>query len=253
MSEANFFSLLLVLSFVLAGMTFSVLFFVSAPYGRHTRRGWGPRLPNRLGWLVMEAPAAVLFALFFALGEAPKNFPQVAFLFLWEAHYIHRAFIYPFRIPDGRKQMPLVIILLAFAFNSGNAYVNGRYLFTLSGGYSPTWFADPRFLSGLALFISGYALNRWSDRILRSLRAPGELDYKIPHGGMYRWISCPNYLGEIIEWAGWALATWSLPGLSFAIWTIANLAPRARAHHNWYRDEFPNYPLERYALLPFVW
>lgn len=253
MSETNFFHLLLILSFVLAGATFTALFFVSAPYGRHMRRGWGPRVPNRLGWLVMEAPAALLFILFFALGEAPKSLPRVIFLLLWEAHYIHRAFIYPFRLADGRKEMPVIILLMALVFNSGNAYLNGRYLFSLSSGYSSAWLSDPRFLTGLIVFTSGYALNRWSDRVLRKLRPPGELDYKIPRGGMYRWVSCPNYLGEIIEWAGWALATWSPPGLSFAIWTVANLAPRAHAHHVWYKEKFPSYPHERKALLPFVW
>jgi len=85
------------------------------------------------------------------------------------------------------------------------------------------------------------------------LRQPGETGYRIPQGGLYRWISCLNYFGEIIEWAGWAIATWSLPGLAFAVWTFANLAPRARAHHAWYHQHFPEYPRERRALLPGIW
>ena len=52
---------------------------------------------------------------------------------------------------------------------------------------------------------------------------------------------------------GWALATWSLPGLAFAVWTVANLVPRARANHRWYRGRFPDYPKERRALVPGVW
>ena len=75
----------------------------------------------------------------------------------------------------------------------------------------------------------------------------------MPHGELYRWISCPNYLGELIEWAGWAVATWSLPGLGFAVWTAANLVPRARANHRWYRSHFADYPNERKALIPGVW
>ena len=63
----------------------------------------------------------------------------------------------------------------------------------------------------------------------------------------------PNYLGEIVVWSGWALATWSLPGLAFAVWTIANLAPRARSHHTWYQETFPDYPAERKALVPWMW
>ena len=64
----------------------------------------------------------------------------------------------------------------------------------------------------------------------------------MPRGGFFRWVSCPNYLGEMLQWSGFALATWSLPGLSFALWTVANLLPRAVAHHRWYRREFADYP-----------
>jgi len=76
--------------------------------------------------------------------------------------------------------------------------------------------------------------------------------YKIPNGGLFRWISCPNYLGEIIEWVGWALATWSLPGMSFALWTAANLIPRAISHHKWYKTKFKDYPHRRKAIIPGV-
>jgi hypothetical protein len=56
-----------------------------------------------------------------------------------------------------------------------------------------------------------------------------------------------------MEWAGWAVLTWSFAGASFAAWTVANLAPRARANHLWYRKNFPAYPPERKALIPRVW
>jgi steroid 5-alpha reductase family enzyme len=115
------------------------------------------------------------------------------------------------------------------------------------------WLLDARFIVGVLLFITGYAINRWADSKLRRLRGPGETDYKIPYGGLYKWISCPNYLGEIIEWFGWAIATWSIPGLAFAIWTLANLAPRARSHHIWYKTHFAAYPQERKALVPWLW
>ena len=65
-------------------------------------------------------------------------------------------------------------------------------------------------------------------------------------------MSSPNYLGEIIEWTGWAIATWSLAGTAFAVYTAANLASRAFANHRWYRDRFPDYPSDRRALVPFL-
>ncbi len=253
MLEITLYKAMLFITFPLAVVTFVALLYINAPYGRHVQRGWGPTLPNRLGWLIMESPSVFIFVILFWLGKAPKTFPLMVFLGLWLAHYIHRAFIYPFMIANGTKMMPLAVTSMALAFNFGNAYINGRYLFSLSGGYPPTWLYTPQMILGLTLFLAGFMINRWADRVLQNLRQPGEKGYKIPFGGLYRWISCPNYLGEIIEWAGWAIATWSLPGLAFAIWTFANLAPRARAHHAWYHQNFPDYPTERKALFPGIW
>jgi hypothetical protein len=50
----------------------------------------------------------------------------------------------------------------------------------------------------------------------------------------------------------WGHFTW-LPGLAFAVWTFANLAPRARSHHAWYYTNFPEYPKNRKALIPWIW
>ena len=254
MSEYTFFQIILAISFVVAVGAFVALFFVSAPYGRHARRGWGPPLPNWLGWLLMEAASPIGMLILFFIGDAPKTAATIVFLLMWEAHYIHRSFIYPFMLRDGRKKMPLAIPLMAAGFNLGNAYINGRYLFHFAEDrYSVDWLLDPRFIIGTILFVVGYVINRWADDVLRNLRQPGETGYKIPYGGLYRYISCPNYFGEILEWFGWAIATWSLPGLAFAVWTFANLAPRAQANHKWYYDEFSEYPQERRALIPGVW
>ncbi len=177
----------------------------------------------------------------------------VIFLLLWEAHYIHRAFIYPFSLKSSNEKMPLSIVLSGLFFNLVNASLNGYYIFTLSGGYPNQWMADPRFIIGAAVFAGGFVINRQADDTLAKLRKGGESGYKIPQGGLYRWISCPNYFGEILTWCGWAIATWSLAGLSFAAWSIANLAPRAVSHHKWYHEHFPAYPAGRKALLPGIW
>jgi hypothetical protein len=159
-------------------------------------------LSKRLGWLIMESPAAVLFAAFFMSGSAPHGLPSFVFLGMWEAHYLHRAFIYPFGIADGRKKIPALVVLMGFVFNAGNAYFNGRYLFTLSGGYPQTWLVDPRFITGLGMFIIGYIINRWADGVLFHLRKSGESGYQIPIGGLFDRVSCPNYFGEIVL-SGW--------------------------------------------------
>jgi 3-oxo-5-alpha-steroid 4-dehydrogenase 1 len=254
MSEQQVFNILIILSFTFAVGIFISLFFISAPYGRHARQGWGLTVPNWLGWLLMESPSPLMMISLFLIGEVPKTIITLVFLLMWLAHYTHRAFIYPFERRDDSKRMPVVVMLMGMIFNLGNAYLNGRYLFHFSSGkYSSSWLLDVRFIGGAVLFLGGYIINRWADRKLRGLRQSGETGYKIPRGGMYRYISCPNYFGEVLEWFGWALATWSLPGLTFAVWTFANLAPRARSHHAWYYSHFPEYPPKRKAFIPGIW
>jgi protein-S-isoprenylcysteine O-methyltransferase Ste14 len=253
MNDRFLFDLLLLSSLAAAAVTAMFLVFVAAPYGRHVRKGWGPTMDNRLGWIVMEAPAPLVFALCFMVGEYRNTVTALVFLLMWEAHYMHRSFVYPFGLRSAGKRMPVVIAGMGFLFNALSGYLNGRWLYAFSGGYPDSWLLDPRFVAGLLLFVAGFIINRQADRTLRHLRENGGSGYAVPRGGMYRWISCPNYFGEIIEWIGWAIATWSLAGLAFALWTAANLVPRARSHHQWYRESFADYPPERKALVPRLW
>lgn len=254
MTEPTVHRLLLWIFFGLAAVTFLALFFITAPYGRHAEKSRLPSIDATLGWLLMEAPSALVPLACFALSDRKDSPGAIALLLLWEAHYVHRAFVFPFRRRGGEKRMPISIPLSAFAFTSVNAYLNGRWIFTLApaSAYDAAWLRDPRFLLGAALFAAGYFINQQSDHILFHLRKPGETGYKIPKGGLYGLVSCPNYLGEIIEWSGFALASWSLPGLCFALWTVANLLPRAVAHHRWYQEKFPEYPRERRAIIPYL-
>jgi protein-S-isoprenylcysteine O-methyltransferase Ste14 len=252
MNEQLFFTWLLSGWLAAAAIVCIMLFFVNAPYGRYLRPGWGYSIDNRLGWFIMESTAAVLFAVLFLTGDAYSKVSLV-YLFMWEAHYVHRGFIYPFTLPSRGKKIPLLIVSFGLIFNTVNAYLNGRYLFFLADSYNDSWLSDWRFVVGLSLFVTGFAINRHSDHLLRKLKGIRAVGYQIPCGGLFRWVSSPNYLGEIMLWSGWALATWSLPGLAFAIWTVANLAPRARANHRWYKSEFESYPPERKALIPGVW
>jgi protein-S-isoprenylcysteine O-methyltransferase Ste14 len=147
--------------------------------------------------------------------------------------------------------MPISIVTAGWVFNVFNSSLNATAI-TWLPNYFHNWLVDLRFPVGTAIFFCGLAINLYSDHILRSLRRVGEKAYKVPYGGLFRWVTSPNYLGEITEWIGWAIASWSLAGVAFAIFTFANLAPRARAHHRWYLKHFPHYPKNRKALIPKI-
>ena len=97
-------------------------------------------------------------------------------------------------------------------------------------------------------------MNYHSDSILRNLRKPGERGYKIPYGGAFHWVSAGNYFGEIMEWFGFAIASCSIAGLAFALFTFSNIGPRGYSNHIWYKKQFKGeYPRNRKAVIPYIW
>jgi hypothetical protein len=234
-------------------ITFIYLLFQNAPYGRHTTKGWGPVIDNHLGWIIMEGVVLVVLIWHLLYFKAPISLITGIMIALFVLHYIHRSFIFPFMIRTKGKKMPLIIAMSAIIFNLVNGSQIGYY-FSHYAHYTKDWLSDPRFIFGSLLFISGAYINVRSDYYLIGLRKSGDsTTYKIPKGFLFDYISCPNHFGEIIEWAGFAILTWSLPGLVFFCWTCANLIPRALAHHRWYLEKFAEYPVDKKAVFPFIW
>jgi len=253
MKESTFF-LVVYIWIAIALFIFPLVVKIVAPYGRHTTKDWGILIDNRIGWIIMELPALLVFAIFFLVGSGDRPATTWVFFGLWLLHYVNRTLIFPFRLNTKGKKMPLAIVLMALGFNFVNGFINGYFLGSLAteSMYPPSYFYDPRFILGLALFAGGMYINWQSDTILIHLRKPGETSYVIPQGGFFKYISCPNHFGEIVEWFGFAIMVWSLPALAFAIWTLVNLLPRALHHHRWYTETFQNYPKERKAIFPFI-
>jgi len=245
---------IIVLSWIgIGAITFPFLFKITPPYGRHSNKSWGPMIDNRLGWFIMEFPALVLFA-FLVISGGGLSDNVISFAFgLWMIHYVNRTLIFPLRLRTKKKKMPFIIVGSAFFFNLVNGFVNGYWFGTLSPGYPADWFSDPRFIAGILLFVGGWFINQYHDNLLINLRKKsGQSGYQIPRGGLFKYISTPNFFGEIIEWGGFALLTWCLPSLSFFIWTFVNLVPRAIDHHRWYKNNFEDYPAKRKAVFPFL-
>ena len=179
----------------------------------------------------------------------------LALFILFQSHYLQRAFVFPLLI-RGRSQMPLGIVLMGMVFNTLNALMQGGWIFYVSpAGYYDGWFARPYIWVGGALFIAGMVINLRSDRIIRHLRRPGDTRHYIPYGGMFRYVSSANYFGELLEWIGFAVASWSWAGAVFVVWTFANLAPRSASLYKRYEQEFGEEftSLHRKRILPFIY
>jgi len=204
----------------------------------------------------MECPTLIAFPVSLAYGrsELTRN-PYVRFFcVLFIIHYINRAIIYPLRIPSHAAKVSIVTVLAALIFQTVNSGLIFVYLFQKADlrFYYGYW-TDPRFLLGSFLFIAGLAINIQSDDVLRRLRKDrNKKGYSTPQGALFEYVSCANYFGELLEWTGFAIATWSLPGLIFAEWTFINLVPRALKTHEYYKQTFEGYPKNRRAIIPFL-
>ena len=250
------FNLFLLAMSLIAVVVFFALYHVDAGYGKFYSRSWGPAVDNRLGWVLMESPVFLAMLLLWLFSERRADPVRLAFLLIFELHYFQRSFIFPLLI-KGRSKMPLSIIAMGVLFNTLNALMQGGWIFYISpaGMYPLSWFGGPRFICGTLLFAAGMFVNIQSDSIIRHLRKPGDNRHHLPTGGMFRYVTSANYLGELMEWTGFAILTWSWSGAVFALWTFANLCPRAARIYERYKaefgDKFDTRKVKR--LIPFIY
>lgn len=246
----------------MAVIVFVALFFFKAGYGYLSSSNWGPKISNRTAWIIMEAPAFIFMSYYtvkFALsGNSTGNSGIVLYIMagLYLLHYFQRSFIFPL-LMRGRSRMPVAIMLMGLVFNTLNAYLIGGWLYgqAPSGKYELSWLWSPQFIIGLLLFIAGMAINMHSDHVIRNLRKPGDTRHYIPKKGLYRYVTSANYFGELTEWIGYAILTWSPAGALFAVWTFANLGPRAKSLTEKYVSEFGDEytSLGKKHIIPFIW
>ena len=243
---------------VTALIVFIALYFVKAGYGYLYNPKFGFPVPNKIAWVLMEAPVFVAMWLLWWFGGRTLEIVSMILFSIIQIHYFQRSFILPMLL-RGRSMMPVSIMLMGATFNTLNALMQGGWLFYIVPTYFPDyyadWFSKPYIYIGVAVWVFGFVTNLHSDYIIRHLRKPGDTKHYIPKGGMFRYVSSANYFGEFMEWVGYSIASWSLPGVVFAWWTFANLAPRANSLYKRYESEFGEEfsSLGRKRIIPFIY
>ena len=209
----------------------------------------GPRLASRQAWFWMELPALFIFPLVYAAGRTIT--PSAT---SW--------------LPCGSSTTPTAP---SYGRGLSSGTIERFRLHCASRACRSTW---SRVVVGLVHGVdrqlptrlaAGPAFpcrrdtdagGRRAQHLVRPPSRPGATGcrrrLRDPRGGAFEYLSCPNLLGEIMEWTGLAVLTWCVPALGFALWTAANLVPRALWRHRWYRETFPDYPRSRRAILPWV-
>lgn len=238
----------------IAALVFVTLYFVEAGYGMLFDKKWGFPIPNKTAWVCMEAPVFIVMLLLWSGSERQlETVPLLIFLF-FELHYFQRSFIFPLLI-KGKSKMPMGIMLMGITFNLLNGYMQGEWIFYLAPQdmYTQSWLYSPQFIIGALLFFTGMGINLHSDYIIRHLRKPGDTNHYLPKGGMFDYVTSANYFGEIVEWCGFAILTWSASGAVFAWWTFANLVPRANTIYHRYKAMFGSELGNRKRVIPFIY
>jgi 3-oxo-5-alpha-steroid 4-dehydrogenase 1 len=250
------FDSVLAIGFAFAAFTIVGSLFMQSPYGRFASDRYGVNFNPKFGWWLMEIPATVVFLWFYVQGPRALELTPLVLAAIWMIHYGNRGWFFPLSIrvaPGKRSSFSLMVMAMGMFVTAIHGYLNATFFTEFAPHLTRDWLTDPRFIAGVIVYYGGFGLILSSESIMRKLRAPdGSGGYKIPYGGAFRWVSSPQYLGELIAWAGFALMTWGLPGVMIFLISAGNLVPRAFATHKWYREKFPDYPQDRKALVPYV-
>ena len=255
MSPVLFTYLLWVMSF-LAIVVFICLYFITAGYGQFRTKRWGYSIDNRVAWFLMEAPVFFVMLIIWCRAGFPFHLPELILLGLFLVHYFQRSFVFP-SLMKGHSRMPLSIMMIGILFNVINGIMQGGGLFwfpipayTQGASYLLRWNA----IVGIIVFLFGMIVNCHSDYVIRHLRQPGDTRHYLPQAGFYRYVTSANYFGELVEWIGFAIAAANPAAWVFALWTGANLIPRAHAIHRKYHEEFGDEAVgTRRRIIPLVY
>ena len=240
---------------------FATLFVYNAPYGKFFSNSWGMKVNGSLGWLAQEIPSPIALWLGitrgshvfreFASSKATSDMHYVHILaLLWSAHYANRAVVYPLTRALG--DTAVVTVASAVAFNVVNGLLVGAEMAHVTRMPS-----HARVAIGASTMLAGAMINITSEAQLRRRRLSRAIPakerrgtYVMPKGGLFDHLVMPHYLGEFIEWCGFATLANTKSAWAFAFWTAANLYPRALANKHWYANTFPNYPRTISSMFP---
>lgn len=123
------------------------------------------------------------------------------------------------------------------------------------------YFRQPAFAqwTGLAMLIISFLLCLATVRESRNARLLAAFDEKLPHGllktGPYAVVRHPFYTSYLIQWIGWAIASWSpwaiLPVvLMTTIYTIAARDEESKFARTEMAEEYENYKKKAGRFLP---
>lgn len=180
---------------------------------------------------------------------------QFSALIAWSFHYAKREIETLFVHRFSNATMPFSNLFkncgYYWGFAAYVAYFVNHPLYT-----PPT---EDLVYSGMCLFYLMEMGNLSSHITLRMLRPPGTKIRRIPHGGLFECVTCPNYFYEIMAWVGFNLMTKTVAGFLFMGAGALQMFLWAQKKHKNYKKEFDGkdgrelYPKSRKVIVPFLY
>ncbi|KZZ91419.1 steroid alpha reductase family protein [Moelleriella libera RCEF 2490] len=143
-----------------------------------------------------------------------------------------------------------------------NVFKNSFFYWAVSGLLCAVSIYSPRSLAaraeeplldlvGLAIYLFGETGNALVHLYLSSLRSRGGTERKMPSGYGFALVTCPNYMYEILSWAGIIVASRDWTVAFFIAIGAAQMYTWAQGKERAYRAQFPDkYKKKRFVILP---
>jgi very-long-chain enoyl-CoA reductase len=221
------------------------------------------KLKSRLGMVILYSPG--LAASLYYLATVPRvggNGRELATASLLALHYGKRVleclFLHKYSgSMDGDFLIPvstfyaLTAVLYAHQQKTVESYQGAHSQLLYRMGVALALFGQ------MGNFYHHYLLTKLRDKDSCAEDTPSQSPsrraaYKIPSGGLFRFVTMPHYFFEIIAWFGLACVTQHFNAFLAVLDMISYLGGRSVANTRWYKSKFENYPSDRKHLVPFI-
>lgn len=208
-------------------------------------------------WLATIWNLAFLIAYFcYHQYLGPKLFDIISICSLYQIHLFRRLYECQYVHILSREPMHLFNVILVWSYY---AFAPLALHFDLLNSNNPETSYVLKWVA-LGLFVIGNIVQMHSHYILRRLRDEAKdtrsrQRYFIPKGGLFEYVSCPHYLGEILIYSSFLLFTNFTEVGPIMVFTFVSvtLISQALKAHRWYHFKFHEvYPAHRTAIVPYV-
>jgi len=218
----------------------------------------GPQIAFLPVYLMEYAGPWVIYALFamrllpvYKNADLPQTNTQKVAFFLWMVHYTKRLLESLFVHEFGTLTMPIFNLFKNCAYYWTFAALVGFNVNIPTTEELPAW----HLYLGFPWFCCFMTLNFICHMRLKYMRPKGTNAFVIPHGGLFEYITCPNYFCEIMTWFGFNILTGFTPaGVAFNIVGAWQMYQWATQRRDKFRKMFgKQWPENRYVLFPFIY